>query len=131
MIVVPVLITNCHVSLKPKIGPVITHTAIMATAMVNTRGRPQKCAAAFANLEYQDVLGITRPPRHLTPELSRTAKRFRLGRIVRARPHQTERPALEWSMPPRYGLVSATGYCDMHARRPNPRQAPWPRTGRE
>src|SRR6188474_3534990 len=58
MIVVPVLITSCHVSLKPKIGPVTSQTTMMATANVNTRGRPQKWAAAFANPEYQAVVRI-------------------------------------------------------------------------
>jgi hypothetical protein len=58
MIVVPVLMTNCHVSLNPKMGPVMIHTAMIVTAQVNTRGRPQKCAADFANREYQAALRI-------------------------------------------------------------------------
>lgn len=60
MIVVPVLMTNCHVSLKPNRGPVTTQTTMMATANVNTRGRPQKCAADFAKREYQEGLRIRR-----------------------------------------------------------------------
>ena len=58
MIVVPVLMTNCQVSLKPNIGPVIIHAAMMQTASTNTLGRPQKCAATLANREYQAVLCI-------------------------------------------------------------------------
>src|SRR4029078_8831355 len=49
----PVLITSCHVSLKPKIGPVTAQTAITTTAAVNTRGRPQNRDALFANATYQ------------------------------------------------------------------------------
>ena len=58
MIVVPVLITNCQVSLKPNIGPVIIQMSMMATAMVNTRGRPQKRDAVLAKREYQEGLRI-------------------------------------------------------------------------
>lgn len=58
MMVVPVLITSCQVSLKAKSGPVTTQTTMMATARVNTRGRPQKCAAALANREYQVERGM-------------------------------------------------------------------------
>ena len=61
MIVVPVLMTNCHVSLKPKIGPVTTQTKMMPTAIANTRGRPQKCAAAFAKREYQLDVRMLKP----------------------------------------------------------------------
>ena len=57
-IVVPVLMTNCQVSLKWNSGPVTIQTAMTQTARTNTLGRPQKCAAAFANLEYQAVLRI-------------------------------------------------------------------------
>src|SRR6266700_3843271 len=56
--VVPVLIANCQVSLKSKIGPVTVQTSTTPTASTNTLGRPQKCAAAFANREYQVVLGM-------------------------------------------------------------------------
>ena len=34
-IVVPVLITSCHVSLKPNIGPVTAHMTITSTANPN------------------------------------------------------------------------------------------------
>ncbi len=54
MMVVPVFITNCHVSLNLKIGPVMIHNNITATAKVNVLGRPQKCEVAFAKFEYQD-----------------------------------------------------------------------------
>lgn len=39
--VVPVLITNCHVSLNAKKGPVNSHVPMMATAVTKTKGRPQ------------------------------------------------------------------------------------------
>lgn len=54
MMVVPVFITNCHVSLNLKIGPVMIHSNITATAKVNVLGRPQKREVAFAKLAYQD-----------------------------------------------------------------------------
>ena len=44
-IVVPVLITSCHVSLKPNSGPVAAPTTMTPTASVNTGGLPQKCDA--------------------------------------------------------------------------------------
>ena len=38
--VVPVFITNCHVSLNPNNGPVITHTRITTTANIKVAGLP-------------------------------------------------------------------------------------------
>ena len=38
--VVPVLITSCHVSLKPKIGPVTNHTTTIASAATIAQGVP-------------------------------------------------------------------------------------------
>ena len=61
MIVVPVLMTSCHVSLKPNIGPVSIQIAMTATASTKVLGRPQKCDADLANLEYQLVMFITVP----------------------------------------------------------------------
>src|SRR5687767_3111069 len=58
MIVVAVLITSCQVSLKWKMGHVTSQATMTATASTKTRGRPQKCADAFANLEYQLMLFI-------------------------------------------------------------------------
>ena len=55
MMVVPVLMTSCHVSLNPKSGPVAIQTTMTATARAKVRGRPQKCEAAFAKPEYQAV----------------------------------------------------------------------------
>jgi hypothetical protein len=57
--VVPVLITSCHVSLKPNSGPLSAHTMITTTASEKTDGLPQKYAVCFANLEYQLPLCIT------------------------------------------------------------------------
>jgi hypothetical protein len=42
-----------QVSLIPKSGPVGIQTAIKATAVANTLGRPQNSAAFFASHEYQ------------------------------------------------------------------------------
>ena len=49
MIVVPVLMTNCHVSLKPKIGPVASHTRTMASAAKKAAGLPARIEAFRAN----------------------------------------------------------------------------------
>jgi len=40
MIVVPVLITNCHVSDYLKTGPKITHTIIISIALIKAAGGP-------------------------------------------------------------------------------------------
>jgi hypothetical protein len=58
MIVVPVLITSCQVSLKAKIGPVIIQIAITATASAKVLGCPQKCEADLANPEYHAAVNI-------------------------------------------------------------------------
>ena len=55
MIVVPVLMTSCQVSLKPNTGPVTIHTATASRASMKILGPPQTRAAAFASLEYQVV----------------------------------------------------------------------------
>ena len=39
-IVVPVLMTSCHVSLKPNIGPSAAHTTMIETAAMNVAGCP-------------------------------------------------------------------------------------------
>ena len=71
MIVVPVLMTSCQVSLKPKIGPVIAHRTTMAAARANVDRRPESCAVFFANRVNQDVLRMEnlREPRcvHSSP----------------------------------------------------------------
>src|SRR4030095_3679465 len=58
MIVVPVLITSCHVSLKPKNGPVIAHTTTRPTAITATNGRAAKRAAVLAQCAYHDLVLI-------------------------------------------------------------------------
>ena len=50
MIVVPVLMTSCHVSLKPNSGPVTAQITITATAVINVKGLPVTDEVAFANL---------------------------------------------------------------------------------
>jgi len=52
MIVVPVFMTSCQVSLNAKTGPVTTQAAITAMANAKVLGLPQKCDADFANPEY-------------------------------------------------------------------------------
>jgi hypothetical protein len=49
MMVVAVLITNCHVSLNRNNGPVTIHTPMVQTAKTNTMGLPQKREADLAN----------------------------------------------------------------------------------
>ncbi len=58
-IVVAVFMTNCHVSLKWKIGPVIAHAAISAAAKVNMIGRPVMRAAHLVKCEYHAVRFIS------------------------------------------------------------------------
>ncbi|MNG31950.1 hypothetical protein D3C84_1178490 [compost metagenome] len=53
MMVVPVLITSCQVSLKPKSGPLTIQASTTATATAKTGGRPEKRAAALAKRVYQ------------------------------------------------------------------------------
>src|SRR4029453_6752353 len=47
-IVVPVLMTSCHVSLKWNRGPVTAHTTITPKAIAKAQGRPVQTAAALA-----------------------------------------------------------------------------------
>ncbi len=47
--VVPVFITNCHVSLNPKNGPVIAQTIMISTASTKVIGRPEIRDVFFAN----------------------------------------------------------------------------------
>src|SRR4030066_760700 len=55
IIVVLVLITSCHVSLNPKIGPVTTHAIIINTARINTLGCPVAWEAQVAKRANRDV----------------------------------------------------------------------------
>src|SRR5262252_4342206 len=54
-IVVPVLMTNCHVSLKPKTGPVPAQTTITMTATRKATGRPVARAVHLAKRVKQDL----------------------------------------------------------------------------
>ena len=58
MIVVPVFITSCHVSLKPNKGPVRAHAIITATAIANVMGRPVAMAARRANFVNNETLKL-------------------------------------------------------------------------
>ena len=46
--VVPVLMMSCHVSEKPKMGPVTAHARTMAQAPANAMGEPAKFEVCFA-----------------------------------------------------------------------------------
>jgi hypothetical protein len=48
--VVPVLVTSCHVSENAKIGPVTAHAMTMMTARTNADGTPMTASLCFANL---------------------------------------------------------------------------------
>src|SRR5206468_4331665 len=52
--VVPVLMTSCQVSLKPKIGPVMAQMAITSTARVKVSGRPVALAVHLAKRVNHD-----------------------------------------------------------------------------
>src|SRR5262247_1478457 len=54
-IVVPVLMTNCHVSLKPKTGPVPAQTTITVTATRKATGRPVARAVHLAKRVNQNL----------------------------------------------------------------------------
>ena len=53
--VVPVLITSCHVSPNPNSGPVMTHTKITNTAKPKADGLPAARAVHFAQRVNQDL----------------------------------------------------------------------------
>src|SRR5262245_6610019 len=55
MIVVPVFITNCNVSLNPNNGPVIAHTRITITANTKVAGLPVTLAVHFAKRVNDDL----------------------------------------------------------------------------
>src|SRR5687767_6469187 len=54
-IVVPVLITNCHVSEKPKRGPVVAQSRMIATAAAKVEGLPLMTDADLANREKYEI----------------------------------------------------------------------------
>src|SRR5688572_16813353 len=54
MMVVPVFITNCQVSLKPNRGPLTAQTTIISTATTNVAGLPAIRDVHFANRENHD-----------------------------------------------------------------------------
>ena len=55
MIVVPVLIISCQLSLNLKIGPAIAHSMMIATAVPNAAGCPIARAVALAHRLNRDV----------------------------------------------------------------------------
>src|SRR6266478_4250418 len=60
MIVVPVLMTSCHVSLKLKIGPVMAQIVTTAAARKKIAGLPQKSEAWRAKRPNQSACSGTR-----------------------------------------------------------------------
>lgn len=55
MIVVPVLMTSCHVSLNPKIGPATAQPTTTASAAMNAHGEPTWRDALAAILRNTSV----------------------------------------------------------------------------
>src|SRR5271165_6411408 len=55
--VVPVLMTSCHVSEKSKNGPLTAHTMMVATARANTHARPTSREVALAIREKSRLRG--------------------------------------------------------------------------
>ncbi len=88
--VVPVFITNCQVSLKPKIGPVTAHTIITSPARAKVTGRPAMCAVHLAKCVNQEtgllgdiillILHKTRG-KYKRDEFLRRGRRFRVTRL--------------------------------------------------
>lgn len=56
MIVVPVFMTNCHVSLKLKSGPVTAQAIITKTARKKVKGFPVMVDASFAKRVKSELL---------------------------------------------------------------------------
>jgi hypothetical protein len=46
--VVPMLMTNCHVSEQPKKGPVTAHATTVIIAIMNAEGLPTPCDVLLA-----------------------------------------------------------------------------------
>ena len=65
--VVPVLMTSCQVSLKPKIGPVTAQTTMMATQAANVMGLPAAWATALQT-SVKNLETDIATPKSLTPE---------------------------------------------------------------
>jgi hypothetical protein len=107
-IVVPVLMTSCHVSLKPKKGPEMAHNIRTAVASENAPGRPAARDVHLANRVKMegDFFGFMLTHPGIGPELadacfggySRVACRPRVCRV--AVPAATERPLLKSSLRP-------------------------------
>src|SRR5437867_370944 len=59
-IVVPVLITSCHVSLKPKCRPKSAHTTIITAARMKVAGRPEMWAVHLVSRvnHVRDLVGL-------------------------------------------------------------------------
>jgi hypothetical protein len=95
MIVVPVLITSCQVSLNPNSGPVTAHAATTETAIMNVNGLPVILAVNFAKRENQDfdlvgLIGHSQTFKILTNPYHML---LRFGRqFTRARIDSTDRP---------------------------------------
>jgi hypothetical protein len=59
IIVVPVFITSCHVSLKPKSGPVNAHVMISVTAQIKVTGLPVTLEANRAKRVKKETFVMT------------------------------------------------------------------------
>jgi hypothetical protein len=52
--IVPVLITSCHVSLKPNKGPLISQMPMVSVASTKASGWPVVCAVHLAKRENRE-----------------------------------------------------------------------------
>src|SRR5688500_15458356 len=59
--VVPVLMMSCHVSEKPKNGPLSAQATITSTQTTKVSGRPVACATVAANTAKTFDIGICLP----------------------------------------------------------------------
>jgi hypothetical protein len=106
-IVVPVFITNCHVSLNLNIGPVITQARITRTAMIKVTGLPLTLAVHFAkrvnhDLDFGGLIFLVPVRSRNTNDGSLKAENYSVARIPRyfrnqsaARFELTSNPAKE------------------------------------
>src|SRR5262245_3171879 len=104
MIVVPVLMTSCQVSLKPNSGPVTPQTTTRRMATRNVPALPDSRAVALANLLNQPLLASPPAPR------VRTGRPARIVRRLLCRPRHCKLSQAEAGLqPPTHGNVPAQG----------------------
>jgi hypothetical protein len=93
-IVVPVLITSCHVSLKPKMGPVRSQARTTPAASANAIGWPAARAVQFAKREKVDLRYTVRAPvrrRHGSSDLMAACRLCVVKAVLDAGPNLSPR----------------------------------------